>query len=478
MKKSELIFNLVSIPVDAISLGIAGVVSFNLRQHSLDFVGPILYHLDLNQFVLLMYKVIPALLLIFAFLGLYNLKGTRKFIKEFGRIMVGTSLGLLLVILLFFFNQSIFPSRFIILATWGFGIVMVVLGRVILKIIQIELFKQGVGLHRVVIISGGSQDAGVIEQVFKNKAHGYQVVADFKYDKNLLQYLEDYHAQNKMDEILQGNPSLPDEDNLKLVQFARNKGLKFSFVPNLFEVQRNIIETDQLNGVPVISLKNTPLDGWGKVAKRILDFLLTFICLVIASPLYLIIAILIRLDSKGKAIYSATRGGSGKDFKFYKFRTMHSHLSVGDEYGGEEAEKVRKQLWEKNDRGGKDGPFLKIKHDPRVTSIGRFLRKSKLDELPQVWNVLRGDMSLIGPRAHVLDEVNRYRNRYFRMFSVKPGITGLSQIAQLTWPDLPFEEEIRLNTYYIENWSLWLDVKILVKTFWLLLFAKKPREDY
>jgi lipopolysaccharide/colanic/teichoic acid biosynthesis glycosyltransferase len=157
---------------------------------------------------------------------------------------------------------------------------------------------------------------------------------------------------------------------------------------------------------------------------------------------------------------------------------MFSHLSVGEEYGGQEAEKVRQQLWEKNDRGGKDGPFLKIKHDPRVTKVGRFLRKTKLDEIPQFWNVLKGDMSMVGPRAHVLDEVGRYRNRYRRMFSIKPGIFGMSQIAQVSWPDLPFEEEIRLNTYYIENWSLWLDMKILTKSFWLLLFGAKSKEDY
>ena len=157
---------------------------------------------------------------------------------------------------------------------------------------------------------------------------------------------------------------------------------------------------------------------------------------------------------------------------------MYSHLSVGSDYGGQEAEKVRQELWKVNSRGGQNGPFLKIKHDPRVTRVGKFLRKTKLDEIPQFWNVLKGDMSMVGPRAHVLDEVQRYKDRYPRMFSIKPGTFGVSQIAQLSWPDLPFEEEIRLNIFYIENWSLWLDVKILAKSFWLLLFGVKPKEDY
>jgi lipopolysaccharide/colanic/teichoic acid biosynthesis glycosyltransferase len=199
---------------------------------------------------------------------------------------------------------------------------------------------------------------------------------------------------------------------------------------------------------------------------------------VATSPPFFVIYAAIRLDSPGPAIYPALRGGRDKDFWFYKFRTMYTHLSVGDNFGGAEAERIRQQLWEKNDRGGKAGPFLKVKNDPRVTKVGRFLRKTKLDEIPQFWNVLIGDMSMVGPRAHVLDEVDRYRNHYKRMFSIKPGIFGMSQLAQATWPDLPFNEEIRLNTYYIENWSLWLDIKILAKSFYSLFFARKPHDDY
>lgn len=477
MKKTELIFNLISIPVDALSMLVAGVVSFYLRQETTNIVGPIIYQLNFQQFLLLVYKVIPALILIFAFLGLYNLKGTVKFASQFGRIVVGSSLGLLLVILMFFFNQSIFPSRFIILATWGLGIILVVLGRLILKFIQITLFKKNIGLHKLVIITGGSE-APLIEEVFRHRQHGYQITAEIGYSENILTILEKLFLENKADEILQSNPNLSYVANLKLVQFARGKGLKFSFVPNLFEVQRNIIETDSIRGLPLISLKNTPLDGWGKVSKRILDVVFSLICLVITSPVILIIWLAVRIDSKGKAIYSGIRGGRSRDFRFYKFRTMYVHLSVGNEYGGQEAEKIRLELWQKNNRGGADSPFLKIKDDPRVTRVGKFLRRSKLDEIPQFWNVLKGDMSMVGPRAHVLDEVQRYRNSYPRMFSIKPGIFGPSQIAQMSWPDLPFEEEIRLNTSYIENWSLWLDVKTLAESFYLLFFERKSKENY
>ena len=139
---------------------------------------------------------------------------------------------------------------------------------------------------------------------------------------------------------------------------------------------------------------------------------------------------------------------------------------------------MRQDLWKQNVRGGESGAFLKIKDDPRVTRVGKILRKTKLDEIPQFFNVLKGDMSMVGPRAHVIDEVDRYRDQYRRIFSIKPGIFGLSQIAQISWPDLPFEEEIKLNTYYIENWSVWLDIKILAKSFYYIFLGKKNIADY
>ena len=434
MKRSELIFNIVSIPVDTISLIIAGIVSFYIRIKLGSYI-PITFLLNFGEYARILLIAIPILLLIFASFGLYNLRATRKFSSELSKVVSVISIALLVVIVVFFFDQKIFSSRLIMLSAWFFSILFVILGRYLLKKIQVVYLSRGLGLHKLVIVTApGQTETTVIEEVQKNKALGYRVIAQLEQGPDLLVRLQELYIDSTIEEILQANPKADQEVNLQLVEFARNRGLIFNFVPNLFDVQRNAVETETIQGIPVISLKNTPLDGWGKVVKRIFDIITAIICLILTAPLFLVIIILIKIDSTGHVLYAAPRGGLKKDFVFYKFRTMYSHMSTGTEYGGAEAEKLRMELWKQNARGGEDGPFLKIKDDPRVTKIGRFLRKTKLDEIPQFLNVLKGDMSMVGPRAHVIDEVERYRNSYRRLFTVKPGIFGLSQIAQMSWP--------------------------------------------
>ncbi len=157
---------------------------------------------------------------------------------------------------------------------------------------------------------------------------------------------------------------------------------------------------------------------------------------------------------------------------------MYAHLSTGDKYGSKEADEMLQKLISQNGDGDRSGPLYKIKDDPRVTRVGKFLRRTKLDEIPQFWNVLIGDMSMIGPRPHLPEQVEQYRQYYGRVFSIKPGIFGLTQIAQMSRPDLPFEEEIRLDTYYIENWSLIWDIKIILRSLFMLLFGHKPNDNY
>jgi lipopolysaccharide/colanic/teichoic acid biosynthesis glycosyltransferase len=193
--------------------------------------------------------------------------------------------------------------------------------------------------------------------------------------------------------------------------------------------------------------------------------------LIILSPIIALVAIMIKLNSKGPVFFHQSRAAGLGEFEFYKFRSMYYQMSEGTAAG----DKLREELEKQNSR---KGPFVKIKNDPRVTTVGRFIRRTKLDELPQLWHILRGKMSLVGPRVHMVKEVDHFRNEYKRLFVLKPGATGLTQIIQATDnPEISWAEEIRLDEFYIENWSIWLDFWIIYKTV-LILLGSRPKVDY
>jgi len=225
-------------------------------------------------------------------------------------------------------------------------------------------------------------------------------------------------------------------------------------VPDLLELERRNVSVTELGGLPVLELKPTPLDGWGKVLKRIFDLLCSALGVVLLAPLFILISFLIKLDSRGPVFYRARRVGAfGKEFKMYKFRTM-----VDD------ADKLKNKLAQLNER---EGPLFKLRDDPRITRIGRFLRRTSLDELPQLFNVFKSEMSLVGPRPHEPAEVARYAKHHKRLLTIKPGITALAAISGRS--SLPFEKEVQLDTHYIENWSLLWDIIIILKTVWVVL---------
>lgn len=467
-------------PVDAITLAGAGLIAYYIRYHleRFDIVGPVIFDLSVNGFISILIRVIPFLLVIFAFLGLYNIRSTEPFRQQATKIFVGVSLGALFTIVLFFFDQSIFPSRFIILAAWILSIVLVITGRLILRIFKNIMFARNYGLHRLIIINGHGSETQTIESLFQSNRYGYQVVAKFDHHDDILTELENFIDQNQVDEIIQTNTAITREQNMHMAVLARSKGLSFSFIPSLFEVQRNVIELQTYRGVPLISLKNTPLEGWGRVVKRISDIIFSAICIIITLPLFLFICVAIKITDPGPIFYNVTRVGRGKNFTFFKFRSMYTHLSVGDKYGANSAQETLEKLLQAMKDEDRSGPLYKIKNDPRVTPIGRFIRKTKLDELPQFWNVLLGDMSMVGPRPHFPDQVAEYKRGNERIFSIKPGIFGLTQLAQLSWPNLPFDEEIKLDTYYLENWSWRLDLSILFRSFFALILNRRSNDDY
>jgi exopolysaccharide biosynthesis polyprenyl glycosylphosphotransferase len=273
-----------------------------------------------------------------------------------------------------------------------------------------------------------------------------------------LDHLETIVQNQKIDHIIQTNSEIPQIESLHLIDFCQSEHIQYSFIPSNLEVQRSNLEIETSAGMPIIKIKTTPIDGWNRLLKRIFDICGALAGLILFSIPMAIIAIAIKIDSKGPIIFCRKDDGSpvyrigqyGKKIRFYKFRTMKPNT-----------DSLRyKELAAQNIR--KDSPLVKIKDDPRITKLGRFLRKTSLDELPQFWSVLIGDLSLVGPRPHLPEEVAKYQKHQHFVLNIKPGITGLAQISGRS--DLSFDEEVRLDRYYIENWSLWKDIKILLKT--------------
>ncbi len=210
-------------------------------------------------------------------------------------------------------------------------------------------------------------------------------------------------------------------------------------------------------GVPLISIKEIKLYGFNAILKRITDILFSLVIITLLLPLFLFLASIIKMDSRGKIFFTQSRiGRDGKRFKMYKFRSMISN-----------AEEMQANITKQNEA---DGPIFKIKKDPRITRIGKVLRKLSMDELPQIFNVLRGEMSLVGPRPPLPKEVEKYNTWHLKRLHVNPGMTGLWQVSGRS--DLPFEEMVKLDIYYIQTWSVWQDIKILLKTIPVVLFTK------
>jgi exopolysaccharide biosynthesis polyprenyl glycosylphosphotransferase len=234
------------------------------------------------------------------------------------------------------------------------------------------------------------------------------------------------------------------------IRLARQHGLDVFLVPDLFGFEPRENSVQWHGALPIIALHQNPLPQFALTVKRSLDVLASTGLLLLLSPLLAVIALIIKLDTPGPLVYRGRRvGRKGQRFYCYKFRTMVT-----------EADRLKANLYAFNQR---EGPCFKIAADPRITRAGRFLRRYSLDELPQLWNVLRGDMSLVGPRPHPLDDVARYELDHLRRLDVTPGLTGLWQVTARQDPS--FLTNLALDLKYIEEWSLWLDLRILFKTF-------------
>jgi exopolysaccharide biosynthesis polyprenyl glycosylphosphotransferase len=266
---------------------------------------------------------------------------------------------------------------------------------------------------------------------------------------------------NVVDDIIFVGSKPSDLDGLDdILAVCQEQGIRTRVAVDLFPTKISNVSMEFLENVPILTFSTTPDHAVALFVKRLMDVVLSALLLVVLMPIMIVIGALIKLTSRGPVIYKQVRCGLyGRKFVLYKFRSMK-----------EGAEDV---LWEIKHLNEMDGPVFKMRNDPRVTPLGRILRKSSLDELPQFWNVLKGNMSLVGPRAPLPEEVKEYSRWQRRRLSVKPGITCLWQVSGRN--EIDFHEWMKLDLHYIDNWSLLLDLKILLRTFPVVLFGKGAR---
>lgn len=309
--------------------------------------------------------------------------------------------------------------------------------------------KQG---KKILIISNETIDS---YEVLKNIKKNFSLPTEFV----LPSEFDDQNIQNY--EILVAVGNFEKEVLQELFEKVRFHGIRFFHISEGLFLEDVVYQPEMIQNIIALEYTHSKLDGWSLILKRIFDLVGSTIGIILLSPLLLLISIIIKIDSRGPVIYKSQRVGKGeKLFTFLKFRTMYREMSVW--YGGEAAEKMYEKLIQ-SDANTRKGILPKIDNDPRVTRVGKFLRKTSLDELPQLFSVWIGTMSLIGPRPHLPKEVEQYQAWQKRLLSIKPGITGYAQVFGRD--SLDFTEEAKLDLYYIQNWSLWLDIYVLFTTF-------------
>ena len=408
-----------------------------------------------------------VLLAIFKIQGLYDRRVHRSWADELGNLTWGTLIGIAVMIVGVFYFRPFGYSRLIFVYAWLAIVGVLATSRAVERAVRGYWRRKGIGLTRVLVVGTGSVGRTIVRNIVAQPELGYQVVGlvDDERSDDLGRFgwlgkTEDIPAlvyEHDVDEVIIALPSASHQKISEILLACDQQQVSFRIVPDFYQLSLNQLDVVELNGIPLIGVRETPLQGSNLVLKRLLDVLISATLLVLAAPLMAVIAVAIRLDSPGPVLVRQTRlGRYGKPFGFYKFRSMC-----------QDADRRLSDLLAHNEA---KGPIFKMRRDPRITRVGRVIRRLSLDEIPQLINILQGDMSLVGPRPPFPWEVEQYADWHRKRLEVPQGLTGLSQINGRS--DLPFDESALLDLWYIDNWSLGLDLKILLRTVPAVLMGK------
>ena len=408
--------------------------------------------------------VIPFLIIILAALGLYKKSvflGKSR-MPEIGRLILAAILSVAaLIVYDFFTDNNLFPVRIVALMSVLLSFLFLVLERMIVRAIVKLIYRKDYGTKRVVIIGNNKNTEYLANYISSSPESGYRLVGVVSARKYIPEDLRNKQFSSLKDALRRAHPDVIFQTDEKSTEYvyrqAINQHMLYYFVPSETALSSHFGELELVGNTPAVLVKLTPLTGGSAVVKRVCDILLSLIGLILAAIPMLIVYLVIKLsDIKHNAIYADERLTQfNRKFKCYKFRSMKT------EYSGMTAEEAFTKMGKPEliKKYRKDGDYLK--DDPRITKFGKFIRKTSLDELPQLVNILKGDISLIGPRALLPGELRDYGDRSL-LLTVKSGLTGFAQVSGRR--DISFEERRALDIYYVMNWSLLLDVQIFFKT--------------
>ncbi|HEX6258967.1 MAG TPA: sugar transferase [Candidatus Saccharimonadales bacterium] len=465
------VYSVILVIADIITLFAAFMLAYALRTQF--DTRPLVNEVYVSDFIATFAAVAPLWIIAFASLGLYDSQIRMRRLSEIGKLFVGSFIGILIVLgYAFVIDEAVFPARLVAIYAFVGSFLLLVIERQVLHWLRSQLFRFGWGINRVLIIGNSNTTSDIATSISDTKKSGYEVVAiagpkeivpaelPVQHFTSVLSALKAVDSL-RVTTIIQTDLFEDSQKNKRILDAAQTRHINYSFIPGESEFYSGKNSVDVFLGYPMISVSQTPLIGWGEIVKRIFDVCLTTLALLILSPLLLLLIILQKIFNPGPIFYTSKRLTKySQPFGLYKFRSM------GAKYGAKDAAQEFREMG-RPDLVKEYQVYRKVKKDPRITPFGRFLRTTSLDELPQLFNVLRGDLSLVGPRAILPQEIGLFKKQGALLHSVKSGMTGLWQVSGRS--NLTFEQRVELELYYAQNWSFWLDIKILFRTIKVLL---------
>ncbi len=476
---------------DALIVAFSFVGAFYFREGASVFErtanGGLMWNQEFAPYGALLLFVVLIRLLVLQYHDLYRLRGEFSFFDDAIRLFKSIAIGSLLIVAAAFLYRGGFQyrafsyARAVFVLDFLLSFAGVVTLRLLVRSLQMFARQRQLNLIPTLVVGQGPEAALCIKEMRGRPSLGYRVIGVVENSAvegpgqatyegvpviSNLAGLPDAIRDSGANEVIIADPRV-DGDALfdVMMRSGRRRGVEFRIAPSLFNCLPRKTEIDQIGALPMIRLFREPLSNAARIVKRVSDLVIAVLALALLLPLWPIIAVLIKWNSKGPSFFKQERVGmDGRIFLVYKFRTMHvdSDHTIHEEYqrmfiaGRAEA-----------NLGDAERPAYKLPADPRITRVGRWLRRTSLDEVPQLFNVLLGDMSVVGPRPPIPYEVEAYEMAHRKRLDMKPGLTGLWQVSGRN--RLPFEEMVRLDLFYIENWSLLLDLKIILRTVLVIL---------